>query len=335
MKNIALIGYGYWGPNVARNIYNNPELNLIAICDKKQERLEKAKRVFIEQTEYIQNIELILNLSSIDAVAIAVETSSHYEIARKALEKGKDVYIEKPFTSTVAEAESLKKLAEKQGCVIHVDHIMVFHPCIRKIKEFIDEGSLGELMYFEASRMNLGQLKQDVSSMWDLAVHDLSIVDYFCNGINPDFISAVGEKWYSSKESLTFLMFKENKFLGHMKSSWISPVKERRIIIAGTQKMIVYDDMKVDEKVGIYDKGFDFVDGNIEYQDYVVKARSGDLLFPTIPVEDALYNSIEHFRICCEDRTASISGPDQAIRILKILEQADFQMRKKNTAILD
>jgi len=329
MINIALVGFGYWGPNVAKNIFNNPNFNLVAICDAKEERLHKAKEIYIEQTSYERDYKKLLQRDDIDAIAIATETKNHYKIAKKALKAGKHIYVEKPFTSTIKEAKKLKKLAKKQDLRIHIDHIMIFHPVVRKIKEIIDSGELGELLYIDASRINLGQIKKDVSAMWDLAVHDLSIIDYLSSGKEPFFISAIGEKIYNPKETLVFLSMRYEGFIAHVQSSWISPLKERRLVVAGTKKMLVFDDMKLSEKLMIYDKGVNVLSGkSVEYKDYAVKIREGDLFIPYIPDEDALYNSLEEFRRAIIEKRESISNPKQAIRLLKILNKADKKMNK-------
>ena len=162
MTNIALVGYGYWGPNVAKNIYSNNEYSFKIICDKKQDRLEKAKKMYAESVTYSLDFDDVLNDKSIEAVALAVETSAHYDLAKKALLAGKDVYVEKPFTDNVEQAVELKRLADEKGLIIHVDHIMVYHPVIKKIKFLIDSGEIGDIIYFDCSRINLGQLKNDV-----------------------------------------------------------------------------------------------------------------------------------------------------------------------------
>lgn len=328
MINVALIGFGYWGPNVAKNIYSNPNLKLRAICDKKSDRLDKAKSIYIEQVAYVSDYTRLLADSGIDAIAIAVETSGHYEIAKEALLAGKHVYVEKPFTSTVEEAIELDELATKLGLIIHVDHIMIFHPIIQKIKTLIDTDELGNVLYIDAMRMNLGQIKKDVSAMSDLAVHDLSIIDYLMDGKEPYYINAVGEKYYNPKESLCFLTLRYDGFISHIQSSWISPLKERKLIVAGTKKMVVFDDVSA-EKLKVYDKGVDVIFGdNIEYDDYVVKTRDGDVWIPYLPQQDALHNSISHFADCVVSNVQSISNPKQAIRLLKILETADINMNK-------
>jgi predicted dehydrogenase len=326
--NIALIGYGYWGPNVAKNIFANKNLNLHTICDLKQARLDKAHNLYVEQSKYETDYRTLLNNPDIKAVAVAVETSAHFQVVKDALNAGKHVYVEKPFTSTVREAEELTRLAASKDLIIHVDHIMMYHPCIQKIRDLIVANELGDLLYVEAMRMNLGQIKKDVSAMADLAVHDLSIIDYLSNGKEPFYIKAVGEKKYSPKESLTFLTLRYHDFIAHIQSSWISPLKERKLIVAGTKKMVVFDDVKSStEKLTIYDKGVDVIAGSdIEYADYAVKMRVGDIWIPYIPEQDALFNSIDHFAACIGKGAQSASGPEQAIRVLKILEQADQTM---------
>lgn len=326
--NVALIGYGYWGPNVAKNIFANKKLRLHTICDLKQARLDKAHNLYVEQSRYETDYRKLLNDPEIYAIAVAVETSAHFQVVKDALNAGKHVYVEKPFTSTVCEAEELTSLAASKGLIIHVDHIMMYHPCIRKIRELIVSGELGEFLYIEAMRMNLGQIKKDVSAMADLAVHDLSIIDYLSDGKEPFYIKAVGEKKYNPKESLTFLMLRYQDFIAHIQSSWISPLKERKLIVAGTKKMVVFDDMKPStEKLTIYDKGVDILAGSdVEYADYAVKTRVGDIWIPYIPEQDALFNSIDHFTACIESGAPSASGPEQALRVLRILELANQTM---------
>lgn len=326
--NIALIGYGYWGPNVAKQIYANKKLRLHTICDLKPARLEKAHNLYVKQVHYETDHRLMLANPDIEAVAVAVETSAHFQVVKDALNAGKHVYVEKPFTATVNEAEELTRLADSKGLIIHVDHIMMYHPCIQKIRELVVSGELGELLYIDAMRMNLGQIKKDVSAMADLAVHDLSIIDYLSDGKEPFYIKAVGEKKYNPKESLTFLMLRYRDFIAHIQSSWISPLKERKLIVAGTRKMAVFDDIKPSsEKLTIYDKGVDVLsDEDVEYEEYAVKIRIGDIRIPYIPEQDALFNSIDHFAACVTAGTPSDSGPTQAIRVLKILEHAENTM---------
>lgn len=331
MKNmkVALIGYGYWGPNVAKNLYNNKKFRLEFICDKKESRLAKAESIYAEGVKYISDCEAIFKDPTIDAVCLAVETSAHFELTKKALEGGKHVYVEKPFTDKLSDALELKAFAREKGLKIHVDHIMVFHPIIRKIKEIVDSGDFGDILYFDCSRINLGQIKNDVSSMWDLSVHDLSIIDYITDGQEPISVNAMGEKIYSQKESITFLSLKYEKFLANITASWLSPIKERRIMIAGTKRMLVYDDVDVLNKLIVYDKGFEVESTmeSMEYEDYVINTRIGDAVIPQLSQGDALGNSLEHFRCCIVNDEESITNADAAIRMIKILEEADRQLK--------
>lgn len=327
MVKIALVGYGYWGPNVARNLYANKNYVFKTICDKKSARLEKAKSLYAEAVDYTNNFSDIINDPEIDAIALAVETSAHFDLAKQALNAGKHIYVEKPFTDNVAEAVILRDLAKEKNLKIHVDHIMVYHPVINKIKELIDSGELGDIIYFDCSRINLGQLKNDVSAMWDLSVHDLSIIDFLSNGEEPFKIKAVGQRTYSQKESVTFLTLQYSTFLASVTASWLSPIKERRIIIAGTKKMLVYDDVDVLNKLIVYDKGFDRIE-DMEYGDYVVKTRSGEGVIPKLEQSDALFNSLEHFRLSLINDTESKTNADAAIRIIKILEAADKSLEE-------
>ncbi|MGA2406153.1 MAG: Gfo/Idh/MocA family oxidoreductase [Bacteroidales bacterium] len=327
--NIALIGYGYWGPNVAKNIFESKLTKLYSICDKRPERLDLAKTKYLSQTNYNIDYNDLLKNIEIDAIAIVVETSAHFKIAKEAILAGKNVFLEKPMTSNSSDAEELKELASQNHVKLHVDHIMLFHPAIKKIKSMVESGEIGELIYFDSSRLNLGKIKNDVSAMWDLAVHDLAVIDFLINGISPDQISVMGEKHWSKKESLTFLNLKYGRFIAHLKSSWISPVKERRIIVAGTKKMIVFDDMRSSENLIIYDKGFNSNSKyeNIEYEDYAPEVREGNALIPHLQIEDALKNSIEYFANIIVNDNISYSGADQAIRIINILEQADILLK--------
>lgn len=327
MKKIALVGYGYWGPNVAKNIYKNKNWDFKYICDKKIDRLQLARSLYANAVTYTQEYDDIINDKEIECVALAVETSAHYELAKRALEAGKDIYVEKPFTDDVKKAIELKQLAEERGLIIHVDHIMVYHPAIRKIKEILQTGEVGDIIWIDCSRLNLGQVKNDVNSMWDLTVHDLAIVDYLTDGVHVQKVKAMGTKMYSEKHSITQLEVQYDGFFSSMRASWISPIKERKLIVAGTKKMIVYDDVEVVNKLIVYDKGFD-VQINEEYAQYVVKARSGDAWIPQLNVEDALYNSLEHFRKCVENREQSMTNADAAIRVIDILERANSSLNE-------
>lgn len=328
MLKFALIGYGYWGPNIAKNLYRNRQVDFRYICDLKQDRLDLAKDLYADNIKYTTSFEDVIADDSVDAVCLAVETSAHFELSKRVIEAGKQLYVEKPFTDNVAQAVGLKEMAAKKGVTIHVDHIMIYHPAIVKIKEILDAGELGDIIYMDCSRMNLGKVKNDTSAMWDLSVHDLSIIDYLSDGAEVKSVKGMGRVMYSTKPSVTFITADYGSFIANIKANWISPIKERKLIIAGTKKMLVYDDVDVLNKLIIYDKGFDVIKASdpMEYSEFVVKARSGDATIPRLEVGDALFNSLEHFRRCIIEKTESMSGPDAAIRVLSVLEEADRNM---------
>jgi predicted dehydrogenase len=231
---------------------------------------------------------------------------------------GKHVFVEKPFTSTVDEAIELNELAKEMKLKIHVDHIMIYHPAIKKIKELIIDNEIGDILYFDCKRTNANQIRSDLSVMWDLAVHDLSIIDYLMDGKEPDNINVMGRKYFGSKENLSFLNISYPRFVSHLQSSSISHHKERKLTIVGKKKTLIFDDLKEDDKLKVYDKNTNLILGKkINY--YSQKFEQ----------HNALYNSIENFRKIIDLNKQSVSGPDQAIRIQKILEKADKLMNNK------
>lgn len=322
MLNIVQIGYGYWGNNVAKNFVAANNTNLIALCDSDVTRLEKANAVYFDRIEYSTDYKKYLSNPKVDAFALVIQTEPSFEIAKEILNAGKHLFIEKPMATNSKRARKLMELSEEKDLKIHCDHIMVFHPIIRYIKKMYDEGELGELIYFDISRINLGPIRMDVNSMLDLAVHDLAVIDYISGGKEPYHIEAIGEKRYGDQETLTYLTMKYDGFISHIKSSWISPLKERRMMIAGTKKMVVFDDMKIVDKLTIYNHGIIQRNPADDYGSYEYKARTGDIFIPNIQFEDSLKNSIEHFADCVLNNKPSLAGPDQALRVIKILDKA-------------
>jgi predicted dehydrogenase len=322
MINIVQVGYGYWGTNVARNIMASGNVNLHAICDESDMSLKKAKALYSDAVEYSTDYRQYLSDPKIDAFAVVIQTEPSFQVALDILNAGKHLFIEKPMATNAERATQICDLAEKKGLVVHCDHIMIYHPIIREIKRLYDNGDLGELIYFDISRTNLGPIRMDVNSMLDLAVHDLAIIDWISNGKEPYHIEAIGEKRYGNQETLTYLTMKYPGFLAHVKSSWISPLKERRIVIGCTKKMVIFDDMRSVDKLTIYNQGIIERDENEVYGNYEFKVRTGDIVIPFINHEDALRNSIEHFVSCIKQGSGSLSGPEQALRVVKILDQA-------------
>ena len=321
MLNIVQIGYGYWGTNVARNIMQSRETNMAALSDAVPSRLEAARNVYGSAIpDYTPDYEKYLDDPNVDAFALVIQTEPSFEVAKKILKAGKHLFIEKPMASDARRAAELTQLAHENKVILHTDHIMIFHPIIRYIKKMYDDGVLGDLIYFDISRMNLGPIRKDVNAMLDLAVHDLAVIDYISGGKEPYHVEAIGEKHYGSQETLTYLTLKYDGFLAHVKSSWISPIKERRTMIGGTKKMVIFDDMKTMDKLTIFDQGI--IETGEEYGPYEFKARSGDITIPYIPQEDALRNSIEHFARCVRDGRESLANGEQGIKVIKSLDRA-------------
>ena len=314
--NIVQIGYGYWGTNVARNIMTSKKASLCGICDFNADSVERAKAAFGDHVEYDLDYKRFLSNPEIDAFAVAIQ------VALDVLNAGKHLFIEKPMATNAKRAQDICDLASKKGRIVHCDHIMVYHPIIRYIKNMYDSGDLGDLIYYDVNRVNLGPIRTDVNAMLDLAVHDLAVLDYLSGGKEPYQVEAIGEKRYGGQETLTYLTMKYPGFLAHVKSSWISPLKERRIVIGGTKKMLVFDDMKSVDKLTIYDQGIVQKEDTDEYGLYEFKVRTGDMHIPYIPHEDSLRNSIEHFADCVVNGTPSKSGPEQAMRVVNILDKA-------------
>ncbi len=323
---IVLIGFGYWGPNIARNSMASENIELVGICDASNDRLRAAQNIYGTNTEYFTDYKPLLKRNDIDGFALAVKNDVGQKIAEDILSAGKHLFMEKPLAKSVENAIKLKELAEKNRVTLHVDHVMVYHPYIQAIKEIFDSGEAGDLVYFESIRTNLGPtIKKDINAMWDLAVHDLAVVDYLSGGKEAEKVEALGVSRYGEKEEQTYLLAKYAGFSAMIKSSWISPLKERRILIGGTKKLIVLDELAVD-KIKVYDKGFDLVDVNGEYGEYEAKMRNGGMYSPITGTYDALRRSLETFAEAARTGKKTVTGADQAIRVIRILEEADADM---------
>lgn len=322
---IALIGYGYWGPNLAKNLNLTNKVEFIGICEKNLKRLSCAKEVYGDKLYYTTDYKEILVNPLIDSVAIATPTSVSFSIVMEALDAGKHIFVEKPIALNTDQAILIRNKAIEKKRIVHCDHIMLYHPVIRYIKKIIEEGELGDLLYIDISRANLGPLRNDVNALLDLAVHDLAVIDFLSNGEKVNKISSLGQTCFGQQETLTYLTIKYETFIAHIKSSWISPIKERKTVIAGTKKMVIFDDVERD-KLMIYDRGFDIQMAD-EYGAYEYNIRMGDIYLPHIQEEDALRNSIEHFIECLEQGKESLSGPKSSIHVMEVLDCALTQLK--------
>ncbi len=327
MIGIGLVGYGYWGPNLARNFSRQPDCSLVAICDSDAKKAEQAALAY-PGAEIVDDFEKLARNPGIDAVAIATPVSSHYPLAKLALEEGKDVLLEKPFTRTSNEARELIDIARKNGRIIAVDHTFLYTGAVRKMKELVDSGEIGDLIYIDSVRVNLGLFQQDVNVIYDLAPHDISIAQFLI-GRDPVSVQAVGACHEDSDmEYLAYIHLEyEGGLQAHFHMNWLSPVKVRRTMIAGGNKMIVYDDMEPSEKVKVYDKGIDIRRGDsMSLYKIYVDYRTGDMVAPKIEQKEALALEAEHFLDCVRDRKTPLTDARQGLSVVRIIEAAQISI---------
>ena len=328
MINTGVIGYGYWGPNIVRNFVANSDLRVVKVSDMAPDRLKLLKTNHPDMKAEAE-VESILNDPDIELVAIITSTSTHYKLAKQALLNGKHVFVEKPFTAKVSEAEELIELAEKKGLLIMVDHTFLFTGAVRKMKELVESGALGNLYYYDSVRVNLGLFQYDANVIWDLAPHDLSIMNYLNKDIRPISVNAVGSDHIGKGfEDVAYLTVKcENNFIGHFHANWLSPVKVRKTLVAGDKKMLVWDDLEADEKIKIYNKRVEEVKEKSEFYKLQVKYHSGDILVPVVEMTEALKLETAHLVDCLKNNATPINGGPEGLEVVKILEASDISLR--------
>ena len=331
MLNIGVIGYGYWGPNIVRNFNGIDNARVVSLCDLNDGVLGKAKKLYPALSTTTDPSD-VLSSKDIDAVAIITPVFAHFDLAKKALENGKHVFVEKPFTSTVAQAEELVELADKKNLKIMVDHTFLFTGAVRRIKEFVEEGSLGKLYYYDSMRVNLGLFQHDVNVVWDLAPHDFAIMDYVIPE-KPLALSATGEIHYNGFEDIAYVtVYCENNVIAHFNVNWLSPVKVRMTLIGGDKKMLVWNDLEADEKLKVYDKGVDIKTRENVY-DLLVSYRSGDAWIPRVQQIEALKAEAEYFVDCVENNKTPMNDGLAGLRIVKMLEAANASIKDKGRLI--
>lgn len=318
MINIGVMGYGYWGPNIVRNFNNVDEARVITVCDKSCDSLNRAKKAYpgIEITSDCENVVMS---PDIDAVAVITPVSTHFELAKKALQNGKHIFVEKPFTSTTAQAEELIDLAEKKNLTIMVDHTFIFTGAVSKIKQLIDDEMLGDLYYYDSVRVNLGLFQNDVNVIWDLAPHDFSVMDFLI-AERPAAIASSGKAHVNGKEDTAYITVHfNNNMIAHFNVNWLSPVKVRTTLIGGEKKMLVWNDVVADEKIKVYDKGIEVKNREGIYN-LRVNYRSGDMWVPKVEQVEALKVETEYFVRCVQTQERPINDGHAGLRIVKMLE---------------
>lgn len=331
MLNVGVIGYGYWGPNIVRNFNGIEGSRVQLICDGNQNALNRAKKAHphINTTDTWQDV---VSSPDIDIVAVITPVSTHFELAKNALLNGKHIFVEKPFTATVAQAEELIELADKKNLKIMVDHTFIFTGAVRKMNQLIHEGVLGDLYYYDSTRVNLGLFQKDVNVIWDLAPHDFAIMDYLIEE-RPVAVSACGKAHINGKEDTAYITVHfSNKMIAHFNVNWLSPVKLRTTLVGGEKKMLVWNDLEADEKLKIYDKGVEVKNEEGVYN-LLVSYRSGDMWAPKVQQIEALKMEAEYFVNCILNGENPINDGHAGLRVVKMLASCDESLKNNGTMI--
>jgi len=331
MINIGVIGCGYWGPNLIRNLIKVKDCCVVAVADQRPERLEAVKQLRSEMKATTIASELV-DSDSIDAIVIATPISTHFDLARACLARGKHVLIEKPITESVAQAEELIRLAEKKSKVLMVDHTFIYSGAVRKLREIIDSGDLGQIYYCDSVRLNLGLFQSDVNVLWDLAPHDFSLLSYLMDK-KPVRVTASGSspvRWNGwRRESIAYVTVElEDSMIAHFHLNWLSPVKLRRTLIGGSRKMVVYDHLDSDNQIKIFDKGIELREDQDRYN-VLVQYRMGDLLIPKVDQTEALETACKHFVHCIQTGDKPITDGYAGLRVVELLEAAEWSMKNE------
>ncbi len=330
---VSVVGVGYWGPNIIRNFIANPHTTVDTICDIRRERIDAIRSIypFLNAT---QEYREVVRSENNDLVAICTPVFTHYEIAKEALLAGKHVLLTKPMTSTTEQAEDLVNLAEKKGLKIFVDHTFMYHGAVKKMKELLQNGQIGDLYYFDSVRVNLGLFQHDVNVVWDLAPHDISIMYYLLDQY-PESVIATGADHFKTRlEDMAYLtVFYPNNLIAHIHVNWLSPVKIRQTLIAGSKRMVVWDDNEPSEKVRIYDKGIEIVPTPDEVYDILIQYRTGDMYCPKIDTKEALAVEVEDIVRSIQQGNKPISNGEVGLMIVKILEAAQYSIKHRGKEV--
>ena len=331
MVKFGVVGYGYWGPNVVRNLDRLDETKVVAVCDKSSAARRKVAKAYPDVLVTGDPTELMTS-PEIDAIAVVTPVWTHYELAKAALQNGKHIFVEKPFTSNAAQAQELIDLAARKNLKIMVDHTFLFTGAVQKIKQLLQDGALGKLYYYDSTRVNLGLFQHDVNVVWDLAPHDLSIIDHLIQKA-PEAISATGQTHLNGHEDVAFItLYFPDKVIAHINVNWLSPVKVRMTLIGGEKKMLVWNDLEADEKIKIYDKGVNVTSREGLY-DLLVHYRSGDMWSPQIEQVEALTRELAYFVECISKDKTPVNDGEAGLRVVRMLEAANASIRKRGELV--
>ena len=330
---VGVIGYGYWGPNLVRNFLANPGTHVTMVADLDAGRRATIERMYPTITT-VADAEAVIASDQVDAVVIATPLFTHHPLAKAALEAGKHVLVEKPLASSVAECEELERIAAANQLIVMVDHTFVYTGAVRKVRELVTAGRLGRVLYFDSVRINLGLFQPDFNVVWDLAPHDLSILDYVLER-EARWVSAIGANHYGKHENLAYLTIGfDDELMAHVHCNWVAPVKTRRITIAGTDRMLVYDDTQPAERVKIYETGVDVQHLDVEASHRMnVQYRTGDVLIPKLDPSEALRLVAQSFEQSCRTGEPSPSDIKAGTRVVRMLEAAQESINSQGARV--
>jgi predicted dehydrogenase len=325
--------FGYWGPNLVRNFNSVADCKVKYVCDFREERLSLVNKQY-QNIITTKDFDEVLNDTEVDAVIIATPVFTHFELAKKALLKGKNVLLEKPMTSTSKEAYELFELAQKVNKLIMVDHTFLYTGAVQKMKQLIESGSIGNVKYFDSTRINLGLFQPDINVLWDLAPHDISILNYLIQE-TPYSVNATGVSHTNNGiENIAYLTVNyKSGFISHFNCSWTSPVKIRTMLIGGDQKMMLFNDLEPTEKIRVYDTGYNYKSDE-EKRKILVDYRAGDVYIPKVDVKEALFGMASDFINAIKNNSKPVSDFESGLNVIKILEASQLSIKQNGKEII-
>jgi predicted dehydrogenase len=330
--NFGVIGYGYWGPNIVRNLASIEGSKVYSIAELSETARQRARKSFPGIQVIADSAELIKS-TEIDAIAVVTPVWTHYELAKAALENGKHVFVEKPFTSNIEQGEELVELAARKNLRIMVDHTFLFTGAVKKISQLLNDGALGKLFYYDSTRVNLGLFQHDVNVLWDLAPHDLSIMDHLIKGA-PEAVVATGQRHLNCHEDIAFMtLYFPDNVIAHINVNWLSPVKVRTTLIGCEKRMLVWNDLEADEKLKVYDKGVD-IDTREGVYELLVSYRSGDMWSPQLEQVEALRQELSYFVECISAGKNPHNDGHAGLRVVRMLSAATESLKKNGTQVI-
>jgi predicted dehydrogenase len=332
MVKVAVVGVGYWGPNFVRILDEMPDSNLVAVCDLDKKKYEKLALQY-PHVLFTDNLDGLLEGDRVDAVVVATGSDSHFAVAKKCLLAGKHALVEKPLALSAADAGELVKIAGEKSRVLLVGHLLRYHNGVVKLKEYIDDGYLGKLLYIYTTRVNLGKIRKEENALWSFATHDISVVNYLLGG-EPEYVTASGQAYVrEGVEDVVFAtLHYPGRVMAHLHVSWLDPHKIRKVTVVGDKKMAVMDDMQATEKLRIYDKGVDFVPSYGDYGESL-SIRVGDIYIPKVTMAEPLKVECQHFLDCITSGAEPLTGGEHGLQVLRVLEAAERSLKDGSKAV--